>query len=554
MTFSSVSTAQREQQEEKIKKLIAWSLVGSALVHLVVLPFTLNWIVQASPEATAEPIEFIVLDEPELSEPEPEEEPPPPEPEEPKAVETPEPEPEPEPKPEPEAVETPEPEPIPEPEPEAEAVETPEPLLAQQPAPAPEPFVPQPTPTPIPSPAPITPQEAPSMAETAPLDPVESPTIPEEPWNPNIEPLPELNTPERLPDPPVVSSVEETVVPPSDWMSELPLIEEEIALEEEAIASSDPFAENSSPLNEPLDEQELMEPPVTSSLPETSGSELLTEFPNSDPAPRLEEINPTGRSPWNDDIDAPEEPFNPNLQPRDTVASNPVINTRPEDTGNSDFLSELETNNPAPTVGESRETAPSNWNSSSDLGLDEPFNPNANSGPPRTTESPVTNTNPGGGENSSGFLNDLETGTNSNSTATGTDSNSPSSWTGNSGYGTASEPFGSDVGPMDPGNNSGRAEGSPNGSPNGSGSVRCRNCGKPNYPRIAREEGWEGVVLLSVDIDPSGNVIDVRLEETSGHRTLDESAINKIRSWKFESSDNGQQSKLVRIPFNLEDS
>ena len=76
MTFSTVSAALREQQEEQIKNLIGWTLVGSAVVHLVFLPLMMNWMVHRSPEAIDEPIEFILLDEPE-PQPEPEEEPPP---------------------------------------------------------------------------------------------------------------------------------------------------------------------------------------------------------------------------------------------------------------------------------------------------------------------------------------------------------------------------------------------------------------------------------------------------------------------------------------------
>jgi TonB family protein len=340
--------------------------------------------------------------------------------------------------------------------------------------------------------------------------------------------------------------------PESDWMNDLNSANQPIALEDQEVPSSNPFAENIQPLNEPLNEPQSLEPPVTSSLPETSEEELLTEFPNSDATPPVEEFTPTAQSPWNDNInDAPEEPFNPNIQPR---SSSPVLNPRPDNTGNPDLLSQLEQNNPAPRIEDNPNSAPSTWNSNSDVGLNEPFTPNANSAPPRIAESPAINPNPGSGETGSDFLNDLDTAANSNSSGTNTASTSPSAWTGNSDYDTASEPFGGNIGPMDPGQNSGSAAGSPNGSPDGSGSVECRRCGKPSYPRIARESGWEGVVLLSVDIDSSGNVIDVRLEQSSGHSALDDSAMDTIRNWKFEQSDHGQQNKLVRIPFRLEES
>jgi TonB family protein len=541
MTFSTVSAAQREQQEEQIKTLIGWTLMGSAVVHLVFLPLMANWMMTASPEAIEEPIEFIVLEEPE-PEPEPEEDPPPPEPE---ALAIPEPEPEPEPLPEPEMVE-------PEPEPEPEPLPEPEPFLQEQPTPVPEPFMPEPTPEPEPSPAPLIPQEAPSLSAPAPLDPVESPPIAQELETPNLDPLPQVNPVDRLPDPPVVSTVPQPPGPESDWMNDLNSANQPIALDDQEVASSNPFAENIRSLNEPVNEPRPLEPPVTGSLPEIPGEELLTEFPNSDASPEGEELNPTGRSPWNDNMnDTPEEPFNPNIQP---TPSSPVINPTPDNTGNPDLFSQLEANNPAPRIEDNQNSTPSNWNSNSDLGLDEPFNPNANSAPPRIAESPAINPNPGSGETGSDFLNDLETPANPYSSGTNTSATTPSTGTGNSDYDPASEPFGGNIGPMDPGRNSGSPAGSPNGSENGSGSVECRRCGKPSYPRIARDAGWEGVVLLSVDIDPSGNVIDVRVAESSGHTALDDSAQDKIRSWKFEPSENGQQNRLVRIPFRLEDS
>ncbi len=571
MTFSTVSAAQREQQEEQIKKLIGWTLVGSAVVHLVLLPLMANWMETRSAEAIEEPIEFIVLEEPE-PEPEPEEDPPPPEPQ---ALAIPEPEPEPEPQPEPEPLPEPEmvePEPLPEPEivepeplPEPEMVEPeplpepemvePEPLLQEQPPAVPEPFMPEPMPKPAATPAPLIPQEAPSVSAPAPLDPVESPPIAQEPETPNLEPLPPVNPVDRLPEPPVVSTVPQTPGPESEWMNELNSTNQPIALDDPEVASSNPFNENIRSLNEPLNEPQSLEPPVTSSLPETAEEEFLTEIPNSETTPVIEEPSPDARSPWDDNSnDTPEEPFTPNLQPLPENTGSPVLNPRPDNTGNPDLLSQLEPNNPAPPIGDNQNSAPSSWDNNSDSGLNEPFTPNANSAPSGVGESPVINPNPGSGETGSNFLNDLPTAGNPYSPGNNTASTSPSTWTGNSDNGTASEPFGGNIGPMEPGANSGSAAGSPNGSPDGSGSVECIRCGKPSYPRIARDAGLEGVVLLSLDVDPSGNVIDVRLEESSGHPALDNSAIKQVENWKFEPSENGLQDEIRRIVFRLEDS
>jgi protein TonB len=119
---------------------------------------------------------------------------------------------------------------------------------------------------------------------------------------------------------------------------------------------------------------------------------------------------------------------------------------------------------------------------------------------------------------------------------------------------SAAEPVRPGAGVMDPLPEEPRASGSPSGSPSGSGGVGCRQCGKPSYPRIARDRGWEGQVLLSVNIDPQGNVTAVQVVNSSGYDVLDESAKEKAWSWKFESSDSGEQGRLISIPFRLEDS
>jgi TonB family protein len=88
-------------------------------------------------------------------------------------------------------------------------------------------------------------------------------------------------------------------------------------------------------------------------------------------------------------------------------------------------------------------------------------------------------------------------------------------------------------------------------SGSGSGSVGCINCGKPSYPDIAREQGWEGEVLLSVDVDPNGNVSNVQLISSSGYPVLDNTAIDRAWSWQFDASENGQQGRMVSVPFEL---
>jgi protein TonB len=56
---------------------------------------------------------------------------------------------------------------------------------------------------------------------------------------------------------------------------------------------------------------------------------------------------------------------------------------------------------------------------------------------------------------------------------------------------------------------------------------------KPPYPRIARRKGYEGVVLLKVEILPNGRVGELLLKRSSGHHILDKSALKTVQKWKF---------------------
>lgn len=55
----------------------------------------------------------------------------------------------------------------------------------------------------------------------------------------------------------------------------------------------------------------------------------------------------------------------------------------------------------------------------------------------------------------------------------------------------------------------------------------------PVYPRIARERGEEGTVLLEVEVLESGRCGAVNVLRPSGHAALDEAAIRAVRGWAF---------------------
>ncbi len=56
---------------------------------------------------------------------------------------------------------------------------------------------------------------------------------------------------------------------------------------------------------------------------------------------------------------------------------------------------------------------------------------------------------------------------------------------------------------------------------------------KPGYPILARKRGWEGIVILSVDILKTGEVATVRIAESCGFTILDKSALRAVSTWRF---------------------
>lgn len=57
---------------------------------------------------------------------------------------------------------------------------------------------------------------------------------------------------------------------------------------------------------------------------------------------------------------------------------------------------------------------------------------------------------------------------------------------------------------------------------------------QPKYPRLARRRGWEGDVILSVRVLPTGLVDDAFVIVTSGRDVLDEAALDAVLGWRFE--------------------
>ena len=51
---------------------------------------------------------------------------------------------------------------------------------------------------------------------------------------------------------------------------------------------------------------------------------------------------------------------------------------------------------------------------------------------------------------------------------------------------------------------------------------------------MARMRGYEGMVLLAVEVLTDGRAGEVRIKKSSGYALLDQSALNAVRAWRFE--------------------
>ncbi len=75
----------------------------------------------------------------------------------------------------------------------------------------------------------------------------------------------------------------------------------------------------------------------------------------------------------------------------------------------------------------------------------------------------------------------------------------------------------------------------------------------PPYPAAALRRGESGTVVVRVEVDANGNPAGVALIQRSGSRSLDRTAMEAVRSWRFQPAyDNGQPVPgSLEIPFDF---
>ncbi|HEX5339160.1 MAG TPA: energy transducer TonB [Gallionella sp.] len=79
----------------------------------------------------------------------------------------------------------------------------------------------------------------------------------------------------------------------------------------------------------------------------------------------------------------------------------------------------------------------------------------------------------------------------------------------------------------------------------------------PAYPMTARRMGWQGRVVLSVEVLSTGLPGQISVQQSSGHEVLDNAALQAVRGWRFVAARQGGQvvarQVLVPIPFILKE-
>jgi len=56
----------------------------------------------------------------------------------------------------------------------------------------------------------------------------------------------------------------------------------------------------------------------------------------------------------------------------------------------------------------------------------------------------------------------------------------------------------------------------------------------PGYPEMARQQGYEGIVIVAAEILDDGRVGKTVISKSSGYAILDQTAVDAVKAWKFE--------------------
>lgn len=75
----------------------------------------------------------------------------------------------------------------------------------------------------------------------------------------------------------------------------------------------------------------------------------------------------------------------------------------------------------------------------------------------------------------------------------------------------------------------------------------------PTYPRMARDRGIEGRVIMSITIMPDGSVRDVRVVEAQPRGYFEAVAVRAVERWRYRPSGVIRTNVIVHMDFELKD-
>lgn len=113
-----------------------------------------------------------------------------------------------------------------------------------------------------------------------------------------------------------------------------------------------------------------------------------------------------------------------------------------------------------------------------------------------------------------------------------------------------------DTVPGQPGGNGGSSASFANGASFQAGSAASpmvlahplyRENPEPEYPALARRRQQEGTVVLEALVTPEGTVGGLVVHQSSGHRLLDEAALNGVKGWRFEPGWRGAATVAMKV-------
>jgi periplasmic protein TonB len=75
----------------------------------------------------------------------------------------------------------------------------------------------------------------------------------------------------------------------------------------------------------------------------------------------------------------------------------------------------------------------------------------------------------------------------------------------------------------------------------------------PEYPSLALRRGWEGTVLLRVQVLASGKPGEIQVQKSSGRQQLDDAALNAVKRWSFVPAKQGDVAQVgwVSVPIDF---